>query len=52
MMLSALQELIEIQADLAELRRLAQDLPPHIAYLVLRIADQMEARARAIDRMA
>jgi len=49
---SALQQLSEVQADLAELRRLANDLPPHTARLLRRFADQMEARARAIDQMA
>ncbi|WP_092236436.1 hypothetical protein [Bradyrhizobium sp. Gha] len=46
---TALELLIEIQGDLAELRRLANDLPPAHARVVLMFADRMELQARAID---
>ncbi|MGL9622429.1 hypothetical protein QRQ56_31095 [Bradyrhizobium sp. U531] len=47
-----LEALIEIQADLAELRRLAEELSPELARVIVFCADQMEARARALDQMA
>ena len=51
MTLTALEELIEIQANLAELRALALDLPPNIRRILQLFADRVEARARAIDKM-
>ncbi|MCP1774682.1 hypothetical protein ACVI1J_003718 [Bradyrhizobium diazoefficiens] len=48
---TALDELIEIQADLAELRKLACVFPPETEKVLQLFADLMERRAREIDKM-
>ena len=48
---TALEELIEIQAELAELRDLARMFPPETENVLQMFADQMETCAREIDKL-
>jgi hypothetical protein len=48
---AALKVLAELQAQLAVIRSIARELPPDVARVLQVFADQMEARARAIDKI-
>ena len=48
---TALDELIEIQRELAELRELARVFPPETEKVLQLFADQIETCAREIDKM-
>ncbi|MET4520244.1 hypothetical protein ABIB81_009608 [Bradyrhizobium sp. I1.7.5] len=48
---SLLELLIELQAQLAVIRNIARELRPEVARVLQVFADQMGARARAIDKL-
>lgn len=48
----AIDELIEIQRQLAELKEIASTLDPETARVLREFIDRTEARARELDKMS